>query len=91
MTIKYKVKEKSGQKVLVEALIILFSWVNVIYCQDIWSSIIFVMLCIYQFTLSSRMMSMVWKTTFITFLIVYFCTLANLSSYNTQDMIPWPE
>jgi hypothetical protein len=47
MAIKYKILEQAGNKVLVEALIVLFAWVNVIYTQDLWSTIVFGILCFY--------------------------------------------
>ena len=37
------------------------------------------------------MLDTVWICTFIAFVIVYFFTFLNLSSYNTKGMIPWPE
>jgi len=83
----------AGLKVFIESLVLLFAWVLVIYCQDFFSLLVFITLCVYTFTLtrnpgSSTAFNTVVKFCSVTLVIVYLFTLANMSSYNSPRELP---
>lgn len=85
----------SALKMFIEAIVLLFAWVLVIYCQDFFSLLVFITLCIYTFTITSKSKSnsttafnTVVMFCIVTLVIVYLFTLSNLSSYNSPRKLP---
>lgn len=91
MNIKYKLKKLEAVKIFVEALVLLFAWCLVIYAQDFFSSLIFFALTYYSVKMcrggmTRGALTIVWSFCMIVFVLVYFLTLTNMSSYNCETM-----
>ena len=87
----------AGLKIFIESLVLLMAWVLVIYCQDFWSFLVFLALCVYTCTINrkranskSKSLNAVLIVSVVTLVIVYALTLTNLSSNNSPQFIPLP-
>ena len=88
LTIKDRLKVLGFVKALFENSIIMLIWFSCFYAQDIYSFPLFLMLAIYTYWNSSKMLAVIRVTVCVLFVLQYFAQLIDFSSYNTLKPFP---
>ena len=70
-------------KIILEDFIILMVWLSLLYKQNIFSLVMFIVIVIYTYHRSNSSMTMIRSTIVIIMILEYYLALVNLSSYNS--------